>query len=667
MKAFCIGVLIDNNKNPVGLRLINLEQESKREIRRYQILDTRLDSCTAVAKTHPEYCINFGYDGEKLIGTNGSITRYPMIYAGGKPVFEKSPLMVLSQLGEAGYRIVDFEGKVAKVRRSEVVEYAKQFGISNGKVVLRNDVEFISSISGEYIVEEIKQGKKVNLNMRIYIPNDTDMKGIIKNTGTEVDGAINYKDAFYCMKPKQRALLKAYYVWLTVSIYKGMTHDLKLRVAPGKLEKLAELRGEDDWQFAGVWDTGFMGGGKCELGHTLRYEYYAVPSTNDIGDDTNRIVFGEHCASDFFNIPEEQMKKLVEVRKIMSDEVEYFVDVFTNGDTNAEWHKVEMSRGVVEHINDEVGNEIYGDELFKFIKDFIKEDIPFPESMIKRAKQEAMAYNDVCLEELQKNGYKPCMYFFDREPSNKANKIMFGFLVRVFTEYADELFKIFNIDNYTNRLERSIAYYLQMASTTLIDGYYQYDPLFSWKNEKKYKKEGGYNEKTRDLRRAFNYSCRRLAATEYSFKELTNLLEIYRLIYSINTIYRNTFDNMLDKYSIDKNVRRSRYEGPSIENWHYLVMNCESEKFAGFSEFHKDLYSIMFLSERCRNSSMSKLRGFGFTTIESELRFRSITYNNTDEVLGLLTKYNEIELKKGFERLIEAYITKTLNKVKGVD
>lgn len=87
-----------------------------------------------------------------LMGNNGELSRYAKITEEG--LDGKSPLVILEQLihGEEtiGYKVSDFKGKIAISKVKDVVAYAKENGIANGKVVTSNGKEFISSISGSY-------------------------------------------------------------------------------------------------------------------------------------------------------------------------------------------------------------------------------------------------------------------------------------------------------------------------------------------------------------------------------------------------------------------------------------------------------------------------------------------------------------------------------------
>ena len=107
--------------------------------------------------------------------------------------------------------------------------------------------------------------------------------------------------------------------------------------------------GEKDWQFGGAIDTGFHGGGRCELGHSLRYVYFAVPCS-DPENKEKRIAFGDTCASDFFEISKEDMKKLVKARMLMADEIKIMSDILANNLEEEYYEKCKMLYQVINII-----------------------------------------------------------------------------------------------------------------------------------------------------------------------------------------------------------------------------------------------------------------------------------------------------------------------------
>lgn len=111
----------------------------------------------------------------QLMGNNGSVSRYPRITENG--LDGKSSLIILEQIVNGdetiAYKVSDYKGKIATTKLTDVVKYAKENGIANGKVVSSDGKEFISSIAGSY--------KKVQF------------KGLVKDK-TKKDATVDNKD-----------------------------------------------------------------------------------------------------------------------------------------------------------------------------------------------------------------------------------------------------------------------------------------------------------------------------------------------------------------------------------------------------------------------------------------------------------------------------------------
>ena len=403
MNIFIIAQVI-NGKNVVGYRLLDLD--SKNQIRDYNI-DT-IKNVLNNPKT-ADVIKNAKLVNGEITGTNGQLTRYAKVNTNGS-LCGNAPLVVINKIGDVGYTVSDFKGVVKKMKNSDVVEYAKNQGIANGKVVIQDNIEYISSISDSYeqvSLSPSKVGKQSKVNIGIHI--DRDAASVAKHTENDIDTELQYNDVFSAMTPEQRAVLKQYYTWYTVDVYKSLAKNVRLQLAPGKAEKLAQLRGIDKWQFAGVNDSYLEGrlDAKCELGHNLRYEYFAIPEElaegssarikdwNNIyafrttrGEQTDlrergAIVFGETCAGDFFNIAPEDMKKLVKTRKTMSDEIELLADIITNHMEDLYINKCRFLYDCIRVMgNAKTVVDVFGQQVGYTLLSFAKVKLPYPKSLV---------------------------------------------------------------------------------------------------------------------------------------------------------------------------------------------------------------------------------------------------------------------------------------------
>lgn len=306
------------------------------------------------------------------------------------------------------------------------------------------------------------------------------------------------------MNNTQRSVLKKYYTWYTVDVYKGLAKNTRLNLAPGKAEKLAQLRGIDKWQFAGVNDSFLEGNykAKCELGHNLRYEYFAIPEESADGAnarvkdwrvhgyngfrttrgqqdnlrDRGAIVFGETCAGDFFNIAPEDMKKLVKTRKTMSDEIELMANIITNNETLTYVKKCTFLYESLKALGSgENIVKVFGDKVGSTLIAFMQASLPFPKSLVILA-------------------------------GDEVRKDMSKFFSNVYSGYKDTIKRIL-LSNKGEPLH-NIKDVFEYIANYSIEGAYQYNPLTD--KESTRRDIGAYNKDTRAHR---TYLIRKLFST----------------------------------------------------------------------------------------------------------------------------------------------------------
>lgn len=394
-----------------------------------------------------------------IIGTQGDLSRYPTIENGGACV-------ILSSIDRhTGYQLINKDGAIVKASRDQVVAFVKQYGAANGKIAMTNGQEYIQAFNGDFnelhlTASKVGNDKGVNVSIKIQGHRDT----LNKNANADVTVEIRDADVFRCMTPTQREVLKQYYVWYTTRLYRQMAKTRRLNASPTKLQRLGYMRGENTWEFNGITDTYLEGrySAKCSLGHNLRYEYHA--KCEETGDE---IIFGETCASDFFSIDKEDMKKLVKARKIMSDELTLISDAITNNKQKELMGNVSLFYGILRKLKAPSKIiEVFGENVGTNIINFVSNNIPIVESLVILAN-----------EEVQRMGVGAFIkHLYGQDYTEILNKPhMPRGNVNVFNKYLEFMF--------TNRIE----------------GYYSYDPF----NEGHKRRDiGGYNKDTRESRKS---------------------------------------------------------------------------------------------------------------------------------------------------------------------
>lgn len=161
------------------LHLIASIGQDKNNIVGYRILDSDSNNTKDVSVASLVGVLKSGVKVEgielsnnNLKANNGSFERYPLIF-NNIPLENRSSLIILFK-EDGGFTCSDYRGRVGKYRENDVIGYCKKYGISNGKVVNANGIEYISSIHGEYNrMDDTTMDKK-----------DTDIN---KNTGDITD------------------------------------------------------------------------------------------------------------------------------------------------------------------------------------------------------------------------------------------------------------------------------------------------------------------------------------------------------------------------------------------------------------------------------------------------------------------------------------------------
>ena len=536
-KIFAIAKIVNGN-NTIGLRIADVEAK------KIQYRDVPMASIKKVLECGGATIENVGILDGDVVGTNGSLERLSSVDLNGK-LIGRAPLVIINKIGDAGYTIIDYKGTVKKARNEDVVAYAKQFGIANGKVVVKDSIEFISSINGEYDVLEVSasklgNNKQVAVNLAIH----TDTRTLAKHVKAEVADEVDNNDVFKSMTPAQKKAIQDYYMWYTVSIYENMAKGSRFKAKESKVETLAQLRGEDEWEFAGIRDCGFLGASKCELGHPLRYEYYAV-ARDEEGNEIHRIIFGETCSGDFFQISKEDMAKLVKTRMMMTDEIKMLADITTNHTEKEEWDKLKLLVDVLKKIatkpnTKEVMHRVFGVKTGNTLANFISVNLPFPESLVLLAKEQI------------------CKYGIQE------------FWGEIFPEHADFIREISGQYGKYSR-ERMADMYLRFMAQVKLGCQFGYDPthyirdpetsdlknlrvgkndVLGRKFEYPEKKTGGFSKKDAEIRRSILYRFRGyLKCKDFTLEEVEGMLRLLKAYTDGRKIMTKIANEVEEKYS----------------------------------------------------------------------------------------------------------------------
>ena len=256
--AYFMIAAIYAGSNLIGVRLFDTAAKAKQT----KVMDVKVSNIKSVILSKKAKIENLELDEHgDLQGTNGIIDRYTRLKIPGNQPVGQTPIVIasimrLADTNEAiGYEVVDYQGQTRKLKTEDAIKLVKQFGIANGRVVSKNGLEFIATIVGDYPVTPITKSKMggAKLDVQIGLPTGKRSGGdLVKHTKAEVNVEVENSDVFMSLNATQRQAIRNYYIWYTVDAFYRLAKGIRLNVPPSKVEKLAELRGESKWIFAGM-------------------------------------------------------------------------------------------------------------------------------------------------------------------------------------------------------------------------------------------------------------------------------------------------------------------------------------------------------------------------------------------------------------------------------
>lgn len=139
MQMFMIACHMDNNKNVTGFRITDTDTGETKDFN-YESVKAVLDKGIEIDGIKIE-------DGQ-IKGSNGVFSRYTNLING--ITIGKCPLVIVKEYPNKYYDVCNHLGKVVKMSVDDIITFAKEEGLANGKIVEKDGKEFISSICGEY-------------------------------------------------------------------------------------------------------------------------------------------------------------------------------------------------------------------------------------------------------------------------------------------------------------------------------------------------------------------------------------------------------------------------------------------------------------------------------------------------------------------------------------
>lgn len=499
-EVYAIALVVEGKK-VVGVRMVDV---SLKLGAKGSLFEFPLGVVEKAVRTDANLIRNLAFNGSlRLI--NGDIRKFPAVDKAGKLLTPERVhvLNTITQDGRiVGYRIVNYKGKTVRERADKVLAAVEKFGLLNGIIQENSYTKVISGIERPIANVELSKtavAETKSSGRRIRAASSLAENGVARREAIDLENILEKNDAFKSLNHSQKTALQKYYMWYTVEKFNGLAQGTVLEANPVKLAKLAELRGYDRWVYGGYMDCREVGKVHCELGHPLRHVHYAN-AVDKSGKVLRTICFGEDCSADFFSIPRENMAKLAKVRQQVSSEIDELLGIMNNRDTASEedLHPVPLFEKLVFSQSEAEIVKFFGQKLGTSLLDYKATGLPFPQSMVELACQK-----------IQEEG---------REGLN--------YLGNVAGAYRDTIERVYESPYYYG-IMTAFKDYLKFTMQNTIEGKYRYNP--SKKNDYN-KGKGSFSKKAVYERRILLFRFKEgLGATEFSFKELSGLLNIFKI------------------------------------------------------------------------------------------------------------------------------------------
>lgn len=521
-EIYVIASIIDtSDKSLVGFRIVDmLNKEIKYK-------DVSYDSFCNIISKYKNLVVNARFIGNTIDTYNSNLN---LIDESGK-LISRSMYFVVRQLDSLGFTIVDYKGNLKKISNSDILNIKDSLAnvhYNSQGLLVPNSSEF--TIKTESI--KLKVDNSVN-NLGISLVTGNSKK-IVSISKAEVENNIGKENIFDGLSDNQIKAIQDYYLWYTTDVFNSITSSKRFILKPNKSLTLALMKKDLLWYFGGIKDRGFVGASHCNLGHAIRYEYlaYGVENESDYPSNVKEVIkFGETCSGDFFNIPKEDMKKLIKIRKFMSEEIDLLCSakkkqVYNGVDTdwNNLWSNVEFLRAIVSDKNLIRLNKAFGNKVGSTLKMFYDLDIPFPDSLVKLACEGAF-------------GNKEFIRSF-----SKAKEFY-----SVILDKADKEAVKWIYDNSSNVNLSILCRYLDYACYYILGGKYSYNPLTS--TGKRY---GAFNKRARYERYKIIYEFREFKGHIETYESFSKIIKFIRYLkYLYDKLEDSIYEKATDIIKID--------------------------------------------------------------------------------------------------------------------
>lgn len=228
MKCYCIATLRESNETIYGFRIADIDSMAKQPDGKVAMktIDVPYSTIGKQLKADSNAIRNLKIEGNSIIGAEGSLNRYPMVYRNGKVVES----VVIIRESNDNIICCNSTGHCTMYPEKKIVELSKHIQIANGKIVNGRLAELVANTFKVTQLEKPKENKKVEDN--------APKQNISKQEALEAQSLMQKVNQ---LRNTQQAQAQSKYTWLSKNVYGNKDVEMEINSEDDRGNKLVYI------------------------------------------------------------------------------------------------------------------------------------------------------------------------------------------------------------------------------------------------------------------------------------------------------------------------------------------------------------------------------------------------------------------------------------------
>lgn len=218
----------------------------------------------------------------------------------------------------------------------------------------------------------------------VKINRDTKLGQMMNNANANIIEWLSMDKNNVCTE-EQKLFLAEYYSWYTKRTFEFLQGSTNIKMRAAKIMALDSLHLSKNvvWKHIGYY-TSPTRSFKCSdpsCGHMLTKAHVFECEDPNLGKI--KLMFGADCAEQFFDMTSDNLQCLADASEIVQSEIKNIFDIFRNDKVEQTWDELGMFKDTIVEL-DSTDNLVntYGESNAKWLQGFLKNNIPFPDSLV---------------------------------------------------------------------------------------------------------------------------------------------------------------------------------------------------------------------------------------------------------------------------------------------